>query len=122
MVKVLKKGVGGIQFDFGTTQNKINAAENAVRWNPFLAITWMKEALTVIQNPIELSIWNKAAHKINKTLDNIESQRYYARIAKEFWVNEHGIPIPSRRLELEEENISLEDYKAMTKVLGGISS
>jgi len=84
----------------------IQNAGNIVRWNPSLSIELMETVLNRIQSPIDIDNWNKTAKKINETMDDIESTRYYSK--KEYW----GVAV-SNRLELQEIEYSLEDYFAM---------
>jgi len=88
----------------------IQNAENIARWKPSLAIELMEVILYRIQSPIEIDRWNKTAKKINETIDCIENTRYYSK--KEYW----GVTVPTR-LELQEEECSLEDYFAMQQIL-----
>lgn len=93
--------------NLGDNQNVISEAKNMARWNPSLAIYWMEEILVKVVSPIEIAEWNKSAKKINETIDSIESHTN-CYIHGEYWKNEQ-----SRRLTLQEVEISLEDYLAM---------
>lgn len=96
-----KKSIVSCVYNFRTVQKKMLEATNIVRWNPAMAILWMKEAKNRVFSPVEMTIWNESAKYINKTCDNIESQRYYVK--KDFWFIEADgvkIEIPPERIEL----------------------
>tara|TARA_Y100000034_G_scaffold136800_1_gene215863 strand:- start:117 stop:449 length:333 start_codon:yes stop_codon:yes gene_type:complete len=94
-----------IPFNFISTPTQIKEAANVVRWNPALAIDWMKEAGNKVNSPLHINMWNKAAKRMNTIMDDIESTRYYSK--EEYWGK-----ASSTRLELIEEIMSLEDYIA----------
>lgn len=93
----------------------IQNAGNIVRWNPNLAIDLMETVLNRIHSPIDIRNWNRTAKRMNDTIDDIESTRYYSK--KTYW----GINT-SIRLELQEIEYSLEDYFAMQQFLAEDSS
>ena len=93
--------------NLGSNQDVINDAKNMSRWNPNLAIEWMEEILVKVVSPTELKAWNNSAMCINETIDskekNVKSYQH-----EEYW----GAAV-SRRLSIQAEELSLEDYAAM---------
>lgn len=93
-------------FLLADTQGVIRDARNVVRWKPWLAMEWMDAAALRCISPIEVHAWNNAARYINKFLDNVMKMRYYDH--SESWENSEP-----RRLQLMEEELTLEEYFAI---------
>lgn len=105
-----------ISYSFETVQRQISESINIARWKPKFAIEWMEEITYKLSTSISVNEWNKAAKRINNTIDMIERQAYYN--PKIYW----GEHVKSKRLEFIDELISYDEYqKIMEQKISDLS-
>jgi len=51
----------------------VRESPNLAKWNPNLAIDWMEDVSSSIQNETQQKRWNQSAEKINFTIDFLEN-------------------------------------------------
>lgn len=84
-----------------TTQQEIDNAINASRWNAEFCLNLMMGAYNKLTTAVLCKEYNKAVRAINKTFDSIMSSYQYKK-DKEFAINYWGSLQPIKLQEVEE--------------------
>ena len=82
------------------TSKVIKEAANVAKWNPNLAIDWMEDCYSSIQNERQLELWTKTAKEINFTIDLKEKSGKVKH--EEYWGHKLA---KSRRVTIPTVNI-----------------
>jgi len=70
----------------GDYKTAMNDAVAMSRWNAPMAMTLHQEASNYLQSFEGIELWNSLAVKINHTIDNISSQKYFkGDYAANYW-------------------------------------
>lgn len=77
-------------YSYWGVQETIRECQYLVKWNPILALKWMREISTRVNSFVEVEYYNSAVETINRYLDDLEKKRYYNK--EEVW----GPTIPGR--------------------------